>query len=100
EMITIYAAKPLRHVQLFAMWMADAIEPGLFIEANRLDDKRGIPFPVPDGSSQPKRVGVGGQRPAICINAAQRVIVFVDHQRELRRLHEFKWIRMKIDARH
>src|SRR5437016_2730873 len=49
----IDAVESFRHDQIFAMWTTGFIEPGSFIRAVRLHDKRVVVFPLTHGVTEP-----------------------------------------------
>jgi len=90
---------PLRHMELLALRMAQPVEPCFFAESHGLQNKRGVPLPMANGIAHPGGVWIRGKRPAIGVNAANRVVVFKNHEHEFGSLRKLKRVGMKIDAR-
>src|ERR1700733_8842218 len=100
EIVEVFSLEALNHVQLIAMRMADAIEPGFFVEANRVDDKS-IPIPMTDRIAHIRQTDVIAIRMLARIdkNVAYSVVILIKDKDLFRSLYDLQRKRLQIDSR-
>src|ERR1700733_9415835 len=83
------------------MRMADAIEPGFFVEANRVDDKS-IPIPMTDRIAHIRQTDVIAIRMLAPIDkdVADGVVILIKDKDLFRSLYDLQWKRLQVDSRH
>src|ERR1700722_10839685 len=83
------------------MRMADAIEPGFFVEANRVDDKR-IPITMTDRIAHIRQTDVTAIRMLAPIdkNVAYGVVILIKDYDLFRSLYDLQRKRLQVDSRH
>src|SRR5690242_11466499 len=86
-------------VQGVTVRMAGAIEPGLIVKADHIDDQ-GVALPLAYGVAHPEwRIQKLVMWTPVYINVAHDSVVLVHHDQFIRQLHNFYRLGMKVDTR-
>src|SRR5579863_1912112 len=95
----VHSVVALSDAHILAMRKAIGTEPGLVIEADRLHDESVVSLPVAYGVSEPGRVGIGGERPAVGPDGAPFVFALPKLEQASRGRNEFLWGGHEHDTR-
>ena len=84
----------------FAVRMPAAVEPRLIVETDALHDQR-VAVPSADGKPEPRRIGIGRERPSVGINLSRHSAVeLVHHDDQPGRLNDLVNLGQKRGPRH
>src|SRR5271165_6779626 len=97
-MVVIDPPEALDEVQSVAMWMTDAVQPGLIVEIYGVNDQR-ISLPVPDRVSHPHGAEAGVMRTSVRVNLTPQGVILEKHDDFARRLNKLQRERMNVSPR-
>jgi hypothetical protein len=67
--------------------MSTGVQPGLIVESRRIDDQR-IAVPSADRVAAPRGLRINGKRAAVRVDLPVRVVHFIQHRDDARRLQD------------
>src|SRR4029077_1010891 len=97
--VAVHTLVALGNADIFTMRISRRAKPGLVIKAGRFDDQRVVSFPMSDGVTVPRRIGILGKRAAVDPDRTPLVFALEELNDPRRTLDKFERRGKKHNAR-